>query len=113
MTVTEPEPAASQPTRRWFHPTPDRLVLTLLAVEGLLWLSDRLGWPTWHKGYTVLIAVASAAVAMLLMLGWLAASLAFRWRFQFGIRSLLVLVVAVAIPCSRVRLKSVVEGRRR
>jgi hypothetical protein len=85
---------------RWFHPTPDRLVLVLLAVEGLLWLSDRLGWPEWHKGYAVLAAVASVGVFLLLMLLWFIAALIFRWRFQFSIRSLLVLVVAVAVPCS-------------
>ena len=39
------------PKPHWFHLTPDRLVLLLLAAEGLLWLSDRLGWPAWHKGY--------------------------------------------------------------
>jgi hypothetical protein len=88
------------PNSRWFHLTPDRLILALLVVEGLLWLSDRLGWPVWHKGYAVLAALAAVGVAFLVMLLWLAASLLFRWRFQFSIRSLLVLVVVVAIPCS-------------
>jgi hypothetical protein len=98
---------------RWFHLTPDRLILALLAVEGLLWLSDRLGCQAWHKGYAVLTAVASAAASMLLMLGWCAVALLFRWRFQFSIRSLLLLVVVVAIPCSWMavagRQKEVVE----
>jgi len=65
---------------RWFHATPDRLILVLLAVEVLLWLSDHLGWPAWHKGYAVLVAVASVGVAMLVMLLWFMVSLAFRWR---------------------------------
>jgi hypothetical protein len=88
--------------RRWYHPTPGYLVAGLLAVEGLLWLSERFQWLAFNekKGYTVLIAVASVGAAMLLMLFWLVASLLFRWRFQFSIRSLLVLVVAVAVPCS-------------
>ncbi len=85
---------------RWFHPTPGRFVLALLAVEVLLWLSDRFGWLGWHKGYAVLAAVANVGVAMLLMLGWFAVALIFRWRFQFSIRSLLVLVVVVAVPFS-------------
>ena len=34
------------------------------------------------------------------MLLWFALALVFRWRFQFSIRSLLVLAVVVAIPCS-------------
>ncbi len=88
------------PKPRWFHLTPDRLILGLLVIEGLLWLSERLGWPAWHKGYAVLTAVASVGIAFVLMLIWFALALVFRWRFQFSIRSLLVLVVVVAIPCS-------------
>ena len=42
------------------------------------------------------IAVASVAVALLVMLLWFITALLFRWRFQFSIRSLLVLTVAVA-----------------
>ena len=85
---------------RWFHPTPGRFVLALLAVEVLLWLSERFGWLGWHKGYAVLTCMASVGVAMLLMLAWFGVALLFRWRFQFSLRLLLVLVVAVALPCS-------------
>jgi hypothetical protein len=85
---------------RWFRLTPDHCLGTLLAIEGLLWLSNRLGWPPWHKGYAVLTAVATVAGTMLLMALWFGAAGIFRWRFQFGIRSLLVLTVAVAVPCS-------------
>ena len=53
---------------RWFHLTPGRFVIGLLAVEGLLWLSDRFGWLGWHKGYAVLTGVACVGVAMLVML---------------------------------------------
>jgi hypothetical protein len=93
---------APRPTQRWFRLTTDRLLLGLLAFEGFLFLSERFHWFAFnqHKGWTVLIAVASVGVAMLLMLVWLAAGLVFRWRFQFSIRSLLVLTVAVALPCS-------------
>ena len=66
----------------------------------LLWLSERFGWLGWHKGYAVLTGVAVVGVAMLLMLVWFAVALVFRRRFQFSIRSLLVLVVVVALPCS-------------
>ena len=83
-----------------FHRTPNWLILALLVVECLLWMSERFQWPTWHKGYAVLIAVASVGVVFWIMLLWLVVSLSFRWRFQFSIRSLLVLPVVVALPCS-------------
>ncbi len=92
---------APTPTRR-FRPTPAWLIFGLLAVEGLLWLSERCRWFWFNerKGWTVLIAVAVVGVAMLVMLLWFLVPLVFRWRFQFSIRSLLVLAGVVAIPCS-------------
>ena len=71
-------------------------------MEGLLWLSERYRWFWFNerKGWTVLIGVASVGVAMLAHAGWFIVALVFRWRFQFSIRSLLVLVVVVAIPFS-------------
>jgi len=88
--------------RRPFRPTPAWLICGLLVVEGLLWLSERYQWFGFNekKGWTVLIAVAAVGVAMLVMLGWFVVALVFRWRFQFSIRSLLVLVVVVALPFS-------------
>ena len=93
MTTPTPKP-------RWFHPTPSWLIVALLVVEGLLWLSDRFQWPTWHKGYAVLIAVAAVGVVFVVMLLWLVVALGFRVRFQFSIRLLLILTVVVAIPFS-------------
>jgi Leucine-rich repeat (LRR) protein len=93
---------APTPTRRHFLPTPAWLIYGLLVVEGLLWLSERYRW-FWfneHKGWTVLIAVASVGVTMLIISAWFLISLFFRWRFQFSIRWLLVLTLAVALPCS-------------
>ena len=92
----------SIPTRRWLHLTLDRFVVGLLVVEGLLWLSERYGW-FWfneNKGWTVLVAVAVVGGAMVVVLGWFIVALVFRWRFQFSLRSLLLLVVAVALSCS-------------
>ena len=43
-------PTQIDPDGRWFHLTPDRLILALLVVEGLLLSSERLDWPVWHKG---------------------------------------------------------------
>ena len=86
--------------RRWNCPTPGWLVLGSLAATGLIWLSNWLGWPAWHKGYAVLAAVAGVGVVLAVMLLWWLVALVFRWRFQFSIRSLLVLTLAVALPCS-------------
>ena len=88
--------------RRLFRLTPAWLIFGLLVVEGLLWLSERYQWFGFNekKGWTVLVGVAAVGVAMLLMAGWFIVALAFRWRFQFSIRSLLVLTVAVAVPSS-------------
>ena len=93
--------------RRWYRLTPDRFLIGLLGVEGILWLSERFGWVPFNekKGYTVLIAVAAVGVTIMLMLLWFAASLLLRWRFQFSLRSLLALVVTVAIACSWLTVK--------
>ena len=90
----------ASPKRRWFHPTPGWLVVALLVVEAVLWLSNWLEWPHWHKGYAVLTAVAALGFVIIVMPLWLLAGLLFRWRFQFGIRTLLLMTVAVAVPCS-------------
>jgi hypothetical protein len=93
---------ASESKRRWFYPQPAWLIVLSLATTGFLFLSERGKWFAFnqHKGWTVLIAVASAAVVLAVMLLWWLAALVFRWRFQFSIRSLLVLVLAIALPCS-------------
>ncbi len=98
MTVSESQPAAPPYKLRWYRLTPDRLVIGLLAVEGFLLLSEQ--FRLFSKGWGVLIALAVVGVTLLLMLLWLAAALLLPWRFQYSLRSLLLLVVAVAIPCS-------------
>ena len=60
--ITNAEMPTAAPPIRWFHLTPGRFVLLLLAVEVLLWLSDRFGWLGWHKGYAVLTGVAVVGV---------------------------------------------------
>ncbi len=102
-----------QPRVRWFHLTPGHFVLALLAVECRLWLSDRFGWLGWHKGYAVLTGVAVVSLAVLGMFAWFGVALIFRRRFQFSIRSLLLLVVVVALPCSwlAVKMKTAMQQR--
>ena len=97
-----PTPNAAEPQkpgRRWFRLSPDRFVIGLLLGVCLLWLSDRPQWFGFnhHKGWTVLIAVAAVGVAAVGMLLWWVVSLFFRWRFQFGIRLMLVFCLASSI----------------
>ncbi len=92
---------------RWYRITPDRFVIGILAMVALVWLSERFDWFTLghHKGWAVLIAVAAFAAAMLLLVLLFVAALLFRWRFQFGIRSLLLLGLIVALLCSWMAVK--------
>jgi hypothetical protein len=45
----------------WYHLTPDRVVVVLLALEGILLLSKQFHWFAFneHKGWTVLICLAT------------------------------------------------------
>jgi len=90
------------PTGRRFYPTPAWLIYGLLVVEGLLWLSERFQWFGFNekKGWTVLIAVATLGVILCAMLLCLVLALVFRLRFQFSIRTMLILTIAVALPFS-------------
>ncbi len=87
------------PHHRWYHLTPDRFFIGLLAVQVFLLLSERFQWFAFNdkKGWTVLIAIGFVGLAMLVMLAWGLVCLCLRRRFQFGFRSLLVFLVAVSL----------------
>ena len=99
-----PTDSLDEPTRkpRWYRFTADRLVVGLLLIECLLWMSERWQWFPFnaHKGWTVLIGLAGIGLGALVMLLWFIAAVLWGWRFQFSIRSLLLLTVTVAVPCS-------------
>jgi hypothetical protein len=90
---------AAYSKRRWFRLTPGWLLFVLLVVEGLLWLSNRLGWPAWHEGFAVLAALATLGVTVLLLLLWFTLALSFPKRFHLSLGAALTLTVAVAVPC--------------
>jgi len=96
MSTASSPTAEKSPKLRWYQPTPGRLLAVLLAVEGLLLLSER----CLPMGWAVLLAIASVVLTVVLMLLWFVASLAFCWQFRFSIWWLLVLTIAVAIPFS-------------
>jgi hypothetical protein len=101
--ATDAESAANSPREkrpRWYRLTPERFIGALLVAEILLWLADRCHWLAFRQGFAVLLSIALLALAILLFsLSYLFAILR-RRQFQFGIRALLVLAVAVAIPFS-------------
>jgi hypothetical protein len=90
------------PKPRWYHLTPDRCVIGLLLVVGVLSLSEWFCWFPFNeqKGWTVLIALGTVCVAVLLLLSLFIVALVFRRRFQFSIRSLLVFMLLCAVVCS-------------
>ena len=94
--------AADQPTTanhkflRYYPASCRLLVVMLMAAEGILLLSEQ--WLP--KGWGVLLAVASVLSAIAFMVLFFAFAILFHWRFQFSVRSLLLLVLAAAIPSS-------------
>ena len=96
--------ADSIPNRRWFNLTPDRLILGLLLIESSLLLSE--WFRLLPRGWAVLTAMGTIGVAVVSLLFWLAAALRFGWRFQFGVRSLLILAPVVAILCGLMAIQT-------
>jgi hypothetical protein len=87
---------------RWYHPSPSWLVLLSLAATGFLFMAQQVHWFAFdgQKGWTVLLAVAAVGAFFLATLLWFVMALVFRWRFQFGLRTLLLMAVALALPMS-------------
>lgn len=100
----EASPKLVEPKRKqsWFRITPGSLVVLLLVVEAVLPLSERFQWFSFNekKGWTVVFGVTAVALFFFLMFIWFIVSLFLHRRFQFSIRSLLLLTVAVAVPFS-------------
>ncbi|GAF97617.1 unnamed protein product, partial [marine sediment metagenome] len=88
-----------KPKRRYYHLTPHRLLIGVLAAQGFLLLADRFALFGLNRGsgWNVLLAVALVGLTVLIGLLWFAASLLLRRRFDFSIWSLGVLTLAVAI----------------
>src|SRR3954470_4701043 len=86
---------------RRFYLRPAPILYAVLVAEVFLLVSDQFRWFVFnvHKGWAVLVCLATVAVVMLLLSLWFVAARVFHWRFQFGLRSLLVLIVVVAIAC--------------
>ena len=87
LAVTSPEPKCC-----WYRLTLGWLVLGCQSWNSCSGCQERFHCLAFneHKGWTVLIAVATVGIALVLMLLRSAVALLFHWWFQFSIRSLLV-----------------------
>ena len=88
----------SKSRRRWFNVTPDRVLLALLPLWGMLFLSEHFHWLS--KEYSVLLAVASMPVVVVFIVPWFATALLLRWRFQYSLRTLLLVMLVASIGMS-------------
>jgi hypothetical protein len=92
--------ASAIPKRRRYAPTATKFLWAVLLMQGLLYFSGHFRWFWFNerKGYTVLIAVAATAVVLVLfVLGAVASRLIGR-KSQFGLSTLLLLILVMAIP---------------
>ncbi len=96
---------------RWFRLTPDRVLLALPPIWGGLFLCEH--FHCLPKGYSVLLAAATLAVILALLLLWFAVALLFRWRFQYSLRSLLLVMLLASIGMSWFAVKMQRASRQR
>ncbi len=81
----------------------DWVLLGLVVAEAILWLSERFQWTELnrsHKGWSVLITLGTLGVTLAFLLLWFAVAMALRQRPKFDVRSLLLLTLVLAVPCS-------------
>jgi hypothetical protein len=89
-------PTESKPKLRWCHLTPDRCCLGLLIAEAGLFLLE-----SWlPKGFAIVLVLMLIIATILAAISCFAVSLIFHRRFQFTLRSLMLLMLIVAIACS-------------
>ena len=97
------------------------VLFALLAVEGFLFVSEQAGWFGFHEDRIspFLFAMAAVIAPIFLMFFWIflralwdvfrffgmVARLAYRRRFQYSLRTLLLVVTLFAIACSWLAVK--------
>ncbi len=112
--------AVSKP--RWFRLTPGLVLLALLlVVEAFLLLCERFRWfgiikdkgDGFPEYVTLLIGVGFLVVAGLLLYAWRLPKIRLRWRFQYSLRTLLLVVLLASIGMSWVAVKMQKSRRQR
>ena len=69
--------------RRSFHLTPERVLLGLPSLWGVLFLLEHFQWL--RNGFSVLLALASVGMIVLSLSYMVQACPRLRWRFQFSL----------------------------
>ena len=99
MTKVSNQLHRTEAERHWRFLTPQSFLVGLLILVGFFFFSGRFQWFTFNekKGWTVLIALATVASAVLLIPIWFTCSRILGSRFRFSLRSLFLLCFVVAI----------------
>jgi hypothetical protein len=90
---------------------PGHLLFLLLATEGILLVIEQFGWIP--KGWPVLAAIMSICMMLIILFIWFLLALLEHWQFQYSLRFLIVLTVAVAIPFSWLAVEMKTAGEQR
>jgi|688.fasta_scaffold137636_2 hypothetical protein len=82
----------------WYSPTVGKFLCVILALQVVLYLSQRFQWFALNqlKGHTVVIAVTATAIGLLLIAG----VVLFGRKAQFTLATLMFMAPVMAIPCS-------------
>lgn len=100
--MNSPGEAPTNRKSRWYAPTAAKFLAAVLLMQGVLFLSGQYRWFWFNerKGFTVLIAVTATAACLILLLALcVAVSRYLKTKAQFGLATLLLMVVVMAIPC--------------
>jgi hypothetical protein len=101
MAATSLFDVQATPKARWFVPTPAKLLVGVLMVQGVLFLSAHYRWFWFNerKGYTVLTTVAVTALVLLALALFVLVSQLSKANTQFRLATLLLLGPVIAVPC--------------
>ncbi len=112
MTTNEPQRVSQPRNPRWYRLTADRVIVSLLAFEGFLLLSEWFDWFAFNgQTWMALIVFAGVALVVVLLLLWFITAQLLHWQFQYGLHSLILLGVTVTIPCSWLAVEREQERR--
>lgn len=86
--------------RRGYVPTPAKFLLAVLVMQGVLFLSShyRWFWVNEQRSFAALVAVIASTAVVLLLVSFVLVSRFFKSKAQFGLSTLFLMVLVVAMP---------------